>query len=117
MKWLADENLHNAIIRGLLRQDLAIDIVRAQDIPEISGKDDRELLRFATSAGRVVLTHDISTMIPAMHEQIRIASRCTPIVLVADSMSIGAAIEDLLILNDCAVETDWTAGVIYIPLR
>jgi hypothetical protein len=32
-------------------------------------------------------------------------------------MPVGAAVEDLLILNDCAVETDWTAGVIYIPLR
>jgi hypothetical protein len=26
-------------------------------------------------------------------------------------------IEDLLLLNECAVEADWAAGVIYIPLR
>jgi len=117
VKWLADENFHNAIIRGLLRQAPALDIIRAQDVPEISGRDDRELLRFATAEGRVVVTHDVSTMVPAMREQIRIASRCAPIVLVPDSMPVGAAVEDILLLNDCAAEADWAVGVVYIPLR
>ena len=48
------------------------DIVRAQDLPEVSGRDDQVLLRFATDEGRVVATHDVSTM----QEQIdRIAMR------------------------------------------
>lgn len=55
VKWLADENFRNAIIRGLLRQAPTFDIVRAQDVPEISGRDDRGLLRFATAEGRVVV--------------------------------------------------------------
>ena len=75
------------------------------------------LLRFATGEGRVVVTHDLSTMIPAMQEQMGIESRCARIVMVPDSMSVGAAVEDLLLLDACAVETDWVGGVIYIPLR
>jgi len=39
IKLLADENLDNTIIRGLLRRNPDIDIVRVQDI-DLSGKDD-----------------------------------------------------------------------------
>lgn len=117
MRWLADENFRNAIIRGLLRQAPALDILRAQDVAELRGQDDLVLLGFATAEERVVVTHDLSTMIPAMREQRRLASRCAPIVFVPDSLPVSAAIEDLLLLNACAVAADWTAGVIYIPLR
>lgn len=94
-----------------------IDIVRAQDIPEISGEDDSAQLRFATSEGRVLLTHDVSTMIPAMREQVQLGSRCAPIVLVPDALPVGSVIQDLLLMDECAVETDWGAGVLYLPLR
>jgi hypothetical protein len=117
VRWLADENFRNAIIRGLLRKAPAIDILRAQDVREVSGQDDRVLLRFATAEGRVVVTHDLSTMIPAMREQMRLASRCAPIVMVPDSLPVGAVVDDLLVLDACAIERDWAAGVIYIPLR
>ncbi len=117
MKWLADENFRNAINRGLLRKAPALDIVRAQDVPEISGQDDRVLLRFATAEGRVVVTHDLSTMVPAMREQMRVQSHCAAIVMVPDSLPIVTAVHDLFVLDACAIEGDWTAGVIYIPLR
>ena len=39
MKWLADENLRNAIVRGLLRRTPGFDIVRVQDVPQISGEE------------------------------------------------------------------------------
>jgi predicted nuclease of predicted toxin-antitoxin system len=71
VRWLADENFRNAIIRGLLRKAPAFDIVRAQDVPEVSERDDLVLLQFATAESRVVLTHDLSTMVPAMREQMR----------------------------------------------
>lgn len=117
MKWLADENFRNAIVRGLLRQAPAFDVVRAQDLPEISGRDDLALLSFATAEGRVVVTPDLSTTIPAMREQLRLASRCAPIVFVPDSLPVRAVIEDHLLLDECGMEADWAAGVIYIPIR
>jgi hypothetical protein len=91
--------------------------VRAQDFPEVAGRDDLVLLRFATAEDRVVVTHDLSTMIPAMRERLRLASRGAPIVFVPDSLPVSAAIEDLLLLDECAEEGDGVSGVIYLPLR
>jgi len=56
-------------------------------------------------------------MIPPMREQMRIESRCAPIVMVPDSMPVGDAIDDILVLDECAAEADWAAGAIYLPLR
>lgn len=88
MKWLADENFDNDIIRGILRRAPAFDIVRAQDLPQIAGEDDLVLLSWAAQNNHVVLTHDLSPMVPAMR-QLQRASDCGPIVLVPDSKPTG----------------------------
>lgn len=43
MKFLADENFDNNIIRSLLRRQPDIDVVRVQDVG-LSGKDDPTIL-------------------------------------------------------------------------
>ena len=80
MKWLADENFDNDILRGIRRRVAGFDVVRAQDVAEISGLDDPAVLAWATMNDRVVLTHDLSTMIPAMQEQVKRFGSCSPIV-------------------------------------
>lgn len=117
MKWLADENFRNAIIRGLLRRRPRLDIVRAQDMPGVAGQDDLTLLQAATDESRIVLTHDLSTMVPAMTEHSQRHLKCAFIVFVPDSMPVADVIEQILLLEECAVESDWTAGVLYLPLR
>jgi Domain of unknown function (DUF5615) len=116
VKWLADENLDNDIIRGLLRRLPGFDVVRVQDLDEISGCDDSVLLSWATENNRILLIHDLTTMVPAIQQQLRSGS-CAPIVLVPDSLPVGTVIEDILLLESCAIQSDWAAGVIYLPLR
>ncbi|MBV8828901.1 MAG: hypothetical protein JO138_07100 [Acidobacteriaceae bacterium] len=66
---------------------------------------------------RIVLTHDLATMVPALVLQHRQAAGCTSIVLVPDSLPIGQVIEEVLLLDRCSQESDWAAGVIYLPLQ
>jgi hypothetical protein len=117
LKWLADECFDNDIIRGLFRRSPDLDLIRAQDVSEIAGSDDEKLLAWATANKRVVLTHDLATMVPALLLQPQHASGCAPIVLVPDSLAIGQVIEEVLLLDRCSQESDWVAGVIYLPLR
>ena len=85
MKWLADENFRGTFTRGVLRRSPRFDLVRVQEVPQISGQADTVLLDWASRNDCVVLTHDVSTMIPAMREQL-CTSRCAPIVFVPDSL-------------------------------
>ncbi len=62
MKWRADECFDNDIIRGLLRREPGFDLVRAEDVPEVAGRDDETLLAWAGKNQRVVLTHDLAPM-------------------------------------------------------
>jgi Domain of unknown function (DUF5615) len=113
VKWLADECFDNDIIRGIVRRSPDFDLVRAQDVFEVAGRDDATLLAWASEKDRVVLTHDLATMVPALQDQ----PAFTAIVVVPDSLPIGQVIEDVLLLDQCSKESDWTAGVIYLPLR
>ena len=57
IRFLADENFNNQIVRGILSQNSHIDIVRVQDVG-LSGVDDPKVLAWAAQEGRIVLTHD-----------------------------------------------------------
>lgn len=58
---LADENFNNRIVRGVLRKNPDIKIVRAQDT-EMYQAPDSNLLAWAAEHGFILLTHDADTI-------------------------------------------------------
>jgi hypothetical protein len=116
VKWLADENFNNDILRGVRRRADDFDVVRVQDSPEILGSDDLSVLRWAAASERTLLTHDVSTMVPAMGEHLRRFGLLPAIVMVPHTMPIGMVIEEILLLDTVSVRDDWAAGVLYLPL-
>jgi hypothetical protein len=62
IRFVADENLDNDILRGLRRRNPAIDIIRVQDVG-LLGASDEAVLEFAALEDRILLTHDVSTVI------------------------------------------------------
>src|SRR3990167_3440315 len=61
LRLAADENFNGDIVRGLLRRNPKLDIVRVQD-GGLSGADDPSVLQWAADQGRILVTHDISTL-------------------------------------------------------
>jgi len=57
----ADENFNNDIVRGLLRRRPDLNILRVQDAG-LTGASDPEVLAWAAQEGRILLTHDVSTI-------------------------------------------------------
>lgn len=97
MKFLADENFDNGILRGLLRRQPNVDIVRVQDT-EISGADDPTVLEWAAQENRILLTHDVSTITKYAYERVNAGRSMPGIIEVPSDAAIGRVIEDLLIL-------------------
>lgn len=48
MKFLADENFDNTIVRGLMRRKPDIDLIRVQDVG-LSGEDDAIVLEWGAA--------------------------------------------------------------------
>jgi hypothetical protein len=76
LRLVADENFNGDIVRGLLRRKPDLDIVRVQDVG-LSGADDRAVLEWAASEGRIVVTHDVSTLAGYAIERVAV-SRSMP---------------------------------------
>lgn len=116
LRFVADENFNNDIVRGILRRHKVIDIVRVQD-QGLTGADDPIVLEWAAQAGRLVLTHDASTMTGYAYDRVRAGLPMPGIVEASRSVPIGKAIEDLLLLTECSREGEWENQIIYLPLR
>ncbi len=112
---LADENLNGNIIRGLLRRQPNLDIVRAQDVG-LSGAPDQEVLAWAAEAGRVLLTHDASTVTKHAYERVRQGLPMPGVFEVGTSLPVAHAIEDLLVIAECSTVSEWEGQVRYLPL-
>jgi uncharacterized protein YaiI (UPF0178 family) len=114
LRLAADENFNGDIVRGLLRRNPKLDIVRVQDVG-LSGADDPSVLEWAAEQGRIVITHDISTL--AKHALDRVAAgQPMPGVFEVRSISqIGQAIDDLMLLAECSHEGEWEGQVRFLP--
>jgi hypothetical protein len=61
LKLAADEDFNNRIIRGSLRREPELDLVRVQDA-SLRSRDDASVIEWAANEGRVLLTHNVTTM-------------------------------------------------------
>jgi predicted nuclease of predicted toxin-antitoxin system len=106
IRFLADENLNNQIVRGLFRRNPTIDLVRAQDVG-LGGVDDPTVLAWAAKENRVVLTNDVATMMDFAYELFEIGRK----------VAIGLAIEEILLIAECSLPGEWEGQVRFLPLR
>ena len=68
LRYLADEDFDNRILKAFRRRAPKLDWVRVQDIG-LSDCDDADVLRHAAENQRVVITRDVSTMTAAAYER------------------------------------------------
>ncbi len=111
----ADENFNNDIVRGLLRQNPNLDIVRVQDVG-LRGEEDPVILEWAANEGRVVLTHDAATMAYFAYERVKAGLSMPGVIEVADDLPLAQVIDDILLIAASSEINEWEGRVIYLPL-
>lgn len=116
LRFAADENFNNNIIRGVLRRNPQVDIVRIQDVG-LSGADDPVVLEFAAQTGRVLLTHDVSTITHHAYERVREGKPMPGVFEVGRHVPLRTVIEDLIVLAELSLDDEWEGQVRYLPLR
>lgn len=115
MQFLADENFDNRIIRGLLRRDNTLDIVRVQDVG-LYGKDDPTVLAWAADANRILLSHDQRTIPAYAFARLAENHEVAGVIIVPDDMPLGLAIDEILLIVDCCSAQEWINQVQRLPI-
>lgn len=113
---IADENFNNDIVRGMLRRKPDLDIIRVQDVG-LSNEDDRVILEWAAQEGRILVTHDVTTITNFAYERVRAGKSMPGVIEVDDDLPIGQAINDILLVTECSERGEWEGRIIYIPLQ
>jgi predicted nuclease of predicted toxin-antitoxin system len=75
LRLATDEAFNNRVVRGLLRRQPDLDILRVLDAG-LAGRDDEEVLAWAASEGRILITHDVTTMKQIAYDRIAAACQC-----------------------------------------
>lgn len=107
ISFAADENLDGAIVRGVLRRNSAVDILRIQDAG-LSGVEDPQVLEWAAREGRVLLTHDVATITAYAYERVREGKKMPGVIEVGAKVATGQAIEDILLIAESSLEGEWS---------
>lgn len=115
LRLLADENFNGRILRALRRQIPDLDVIRAQDT-HLYGTDDPTLLDFAASENRVVLTHDVETLVGYAWERVRTGKPMPGVIVALTDRPIGEVIGDLEILLLASQPEELEAQIRYLPL-
>ncbi len=93
LRFLSDENLNGDLVRGLLRRQPDLDLLRVQDMNLLEA-DDPDILEWAAAHDRIVLTHDGATMPNFAYERI-VAEKAMPgLFVINDRLSVQRAIRE-----------------------
>lgn len=115
LRLAADENFNADVVRGLRRRFPALDLVRIQDVG-LSGADDPTVLAWAAREQRVLLTHDVTTLVGLALTRATDGKPMAGVIAVASRAPAGAAIEDLALVAECSVDLEWDGRVLFLPL-
>lgn len=117
IKLATDEDFNNRILRGVLRRQARLDIVRVQDaLSREERNDDRKILEWLAAEQRVLLTHDVTTMRPYAETRVT-AGRPMPGVFEVSQYLPSQAIDEILLIAECSLEGEWEGQIRFLPLR
>ena len=104
-RFQADADLHLPIIKGLKRREPSIDFMTANEAG-LSGMDDWDVLSLAASHGRVLVSHDVSTL-PEVFSRFIKEQTSPGVILISQELSYRQAIEGLLRAWSTTEAEDW----------
>ena len=115
LRFATDEDFDWNIIRGLLRFNPELDIITAQE-SGVRSAADTDVLAWAASEGRVLLSHDVNTMRGLAYRRIASGETTSGVILVRKAIPIGRIIEALELAARDGLESEWQNRVDFLRL-
>lgn len=112
---LVDQNFDHDILRGLERRLPNLDYVTTAE-KGLSETSDPDLLEWAMTERRVIVTHDQSTMPDHVAERLSNGFDVFGILIVPRGLPIGIVIDELELTIECSEEEEFLNRYLFLPL-
>lgn len=116
IRFAADENFNNDILRAIWRLNPTIEITRVQDTPA-SGFDDSHLLDWLEQENLILLTHDVNTIPKHVSDHLKLGKHSPGIFLVHLDTPISPLVKDILLIAKCSSDDEWIDQIWFLPFK
>lgn len=114
--FLADENFEFPVLEQLALRNPDWNILSALDAG-LRTMPDAVVLAWAAQERRILLTHDIRTMVPEAYERIGASASVPGVIYVPARLDPGRAVTGIEEAMLRTREEDWEGKVVYLSLR
>jgi hypothetical protein len=114
-RFLADHDLNEYLVRGVLRREPAIEFICVRDI-DMHERSDIKVLAYAAEHQLLVVSHDVNTMPTNAYTRIRAGAPVAGLLMVKQSDPVGKIIDDLLLIWSTSEAAEWQNVVSFLPL-
>lgn len=113
-RFLADNDLNESILVGVLRREPSIMFVRVRDVG-LGGATDDDVLAYASQMSLCVVSHDVNTM-PAAASTMTASGRSFPgLFVIRQSTPLRTAIDSLMLVWSVSGQEEWQDLVVFLP--
>jgi hypothetical protein len=114
-RFLADNDLNDAIITGMRRREPAAEFARLRDFG-LAARSDPEVLEFAAREQWTVVSHDVNILTAAAYSRVAAGLPIAGLLLVHQRTPVSAVIESLLLIWAASESEEWAGVVEFLPL-
>ncbi len=114
-RFLADNDLNDAIVQGVLRREPTVEFVRLREL-RLEALADPAVLQFAAESPWIIVSHDVNTMTAAAFSRLAAGQPINGLLLVHQSSSLGLVIESLILIWSASDAEEWGGQVRFLPI-
>ena len=114
LRFLADADLNRAIVIGVREREPALDFITATEA-DLEGQGDPDVLEIAANQGRVLVSHDTSTMPVHFSARVRSGRTSPGVFLARQRTSVGQIVDALLLVWSASSPAEWAGQIHYLP--
>lgn len=116
LKLATDADFDGRVYRALLRELPELDIVRVQDAG-LRTAEDPDVLAWAATEGRILLTHDRRTMTGFAYQRVTTGLPMPGVFVIRNRPNqIGQMVEAILVPVLCSEQEEWKDQVQFLPI-
>jgi len=114
-RFLAEHDFNDHIVRGVLRNEPALEFLRVRELG-MEKSSDKEILGYARAQELIVVSHDVNTMAAEAHGRLERGETIQGLFLVHQRTGVAQIIEELVLIWAASEAKEWTNQVWFLTL-